>query len=350
MRQVPDRPDAERRGRGSHLHRIVAVTLTVLAALVIAACGSSSSSSSASGSGASGGSSSSATSSTSSTAASGGSAAQPGKGKPAITLGTKNFTEEFVIGALYQQVLQHAGYTVNYKPNIGATEVVDKALTSGQIDAYPEYTGESVATVFNITTPVTSPQQEYQLAKAAYAKRGQSMSDITPFYDTDAIATLKTYASQHGLRTMTDLKKLPHFTLGARPEFEGRQEGAAGMRKAYGINNFAFKSLALGLQYQALDSHSVDAADIFSTDPQLASGKYAVLSDPKHIFGYQNIALVINTKKLDQLGGASFMGLINKVNSLLTTPAVIAMNKAVAIDKQSPAAVAQSFLKANGLV
>jgi glycine betaine/choline ABC-type transport system substrate-binding protein len=338
MAEVLGRRGAGDRRRG-RMRRVFIIPLLVLAAVAIAACGSSSSSSSSSGGSAS-----------SSSSSSSSSAAQPGKGKPPITLGTTDFTEEFIIGALYQQVLQHAGYTVNYKPNIGATEIVDKALTSGQIDAYPEYTGESTATVFKINTPVSSPEQEYQLAKAAYAKRGQTMSNITPFFDADGIATLKTYATKHGLVTMTDLKKLPHFTLGARPEFQGRQQGAAGMKSAYGINNFTFKSLALGIQYQALDSNNVDTADIFTTDPQLASGKYTVLTDPKHIFGYQNIALVIDTKKLNQLGGATFMALINKVNSLLTTPAVIAMNKAVAIDKQQPATVAQSFLKANGLL
>src|SRR5205807_4230550 len=177
--------------------------LAIGLSLAIVACGSSnSSSSSGGGSSSSGGGSSSSSSSL------------PGKGKPPLTLGTKDFTEEFIIGQLYRQVLVHDGYTVNYKEKIGATEVVDKALTSGQIDAYPEYTGESVATVFNITTPVTSAQQEYSLAKAAYAKRGQEMSQMTPFFDKDGIATLKTYATQHGLTTMTDLKKLPHFTLG----------------------------------------------------------------------------------------------------------------------------------------
>ena len=231
-----------------------------------------------------------------------------------------------------------------------ATEIVDKALTSGQIDAYPEYTGESVATVFGITTQPTSAQQEYSLAEAAYAKRGQAMSQMTPFFDKDGIATLKSFATKHGLVTMSDLTKLSHFTLGARPEFQGRFEGAVGMEKVYGIKNFTFKSLALGLQYQALDTGAVDAADIFTTDPQLASGKYTVLTDPKGVFGFQNIALVINKAKLAQEGGAQFMALINKVNSLLTTPAMIAMNKAVAIDKQSPAAVATQFLKANGLL
>jgi osmoprotectant transport system substrate-binding protein len=319
--------------------RPAAKTLTVLIALAVAmllaACGSSSSSSSSS------------SSTSSSTPAATTTAAASGK---SLTLGTKDFTEEFILGQLYRQVLTAHGYTVNYKENIGATEIVDRALTSGQIDAYPEYTGESVATVAKINQTVSSPQQEYMLAQTFYAKRGQVMSQITPFFDTDAIAVRKAYAQQHGLKTMADLKKVSHFTLGARPEFLARQEGAAGMKSVYGIKNFTFKSLALGIQYQALDSSSVDAIDVFTTDPQLASGKYTVLSDPKNIFGFQNIALIISKSKLTQLGGDQFMSIINKVNALLTTPAIIAMNKAVAIDKQSAATVAHSFLTANHLI
>ena len=316
------------------LTRTAALAVLAAVALLLAACSSSGSSSTSS---AGGGSSSSSGSS------------NVGNGKT-ITLGTKNFTEEFVIGALYQLALQAKGYKVVYKPNIGATEVVDKALTSGQIDAYPEYTGESAVTVGGINQTVTSAQQEYDLAKNFYAKRGQSMSAMTPFFDTDAIAVTKAYATKYGLVTTADLKKVPHFTLGARPEFQGREQGALGIQKDYGVKNFTFKSLALGLQYQALDSGAINAADVFTTDPQLASGKYVVLTDPKHIFGYQNVALVINTKKLNELGGQQFMTIINQVNALLTTPAITAMNKAVAIDKQDPQTVAKTFLSANHVI
>ena len=314
------------------LTRTAMLAVLAAAALLLAACSSSSTSSGGAGS----------TSSPSSASA-------VGTGK-SLTLGTKDFTEEFVIGALYRLALQAKGYTVNYKPNIGATEVIDKALTSGQIDAYPEYTGESAVTVAGINTIAKSPQQEYDLAKAFYAKRGQSMSAMTPFFDTDAIAVTKAYAAKYGLKTTADLNKIPHFVLGARPEFQGRQEGAVGLQKVYGLHNFSFKSLALGLQYQALDSGAVNAADVFTTDPQLASGKYVVLTDPKNVFGFQNIALVINTKKLNELGGQQFMSIINQVNALLTTPAIIAMNKAVAIDKQQSQDVAKTFLSANHII
>jgi osmoprotectant transport system substrate-binding protein len=311
---------------------LVAGGLAVLAAVLVAACGAGSSSSA-------------------------GSASSPAPSPPAtiasasgksLTLGTKDFSEEFIIGQLYRQALQANGCAVNYEENIGATEIVDKALTSGQIDAYPEYTGESVATVAKDTKTVSSPREEYRLAKAFYAKRGQVMSDMTPFFDTDAVAVLKSYADKYGLVSTADLKKIPHFTFGARPEFLNRQEGVAGMKRVYGIRNLTFQSLALGIQYQALDSGAVNAIDVFTTDPQLASGKYTVLTDPKNIFGFQNVALVINKSKLSLC--PNVLTVVDRVNKLLTAPAIIAMNKAVVIDKQPPAAVALSFLKAKHLV
>ena len=107
-----------------------------------------------------------------------------------------------------------------------------------------------------------------------------SSSASGSFFDTDAIAVTKAYAAKYGLKTTADLKKIPHFTLGARPEFQGRQQGAVGMQKIYGVQNFTFKSLALGLQYQALDSGAVNAADVFTTDPQLASGSTSCSPTP----------------------------------------------------------------------
>jgi osmoprotectant transport system substrate-binding protein len=335
MRSASPQRAAARHSRRP-MRLLAAGVLAVLAALILAACGSSSSSSSSS---AAGGGAASGTTSSSTSAASGGGS---------LTLGTKDFTEEFILGQLYKQALEAKGCKINYKENIGATEIIDKALTSGQIDAYPEYTGESVATVAKINKNVTSPAQEYALAKAFYAKRGQVVSDMTPFFDTDAIAVRKSYATKYGLVTTTDLKKVPHFTLGARPEFLNRQEGAAGMKSVYGVKNFTFKSLALGIQYQALDSGSVDAIDVFTTDPQLASGKYVVLKDPKNIFGFQNIAFVVNKDKVNACPG--LIDTVNSINKLLTTPAIIAMNKAVAINKQQPAAVAKAFLQANHVI
>jgi osmoprotectant transport system substrate-binding protein len=278
------------------------------------------------------------------------SADMPGEGKPPVTLGTKDFTEEFVLGELYKQALEAKGYTVNLKKNIGATEIIDSALTSDEIDGYPEYLGVAVAVVARQDTIPKSDQETYDLAKEFYEGRGQVISEQTPFFDVDAIATTKEFAEQNGLKTVADLEKLDSFTVGARPEFRDRFQGLKGMRSEYGLNNAQFKQLALGIQYQALDSGDVDSANVFSTDAQLASGKYTVLEDPKGVFGYQHVAMVMNQDKFEQLGGQQYFDVIDEVSALLTNEAMITMNKAVAIDKQDEAEVARSFLEANGLL
>jgi osmoprotectant transport system substrate-binding protein len=288
-------------------------------------------------------------SSSASSGASSSAAAQPGKGKPPITIGTKDFTEEFVLGELYKQALEAKGYTVKLKKNIGPTEITDKALTSKQIDAYPEYTGITTAVVAKDDKLSPTKEETAREAKDFYEKRGQTVVGPTPFQDVDAIATTKAFAQKNNLKSVADLKNLPSFSLGARPEFKSRNTGLVGMEKQYGIDNAKFKQLALGLQYQALDKGDVDSANVFSTDSQLASGKYTVLQDPKGVFGFQQVYFVIDKAKYDALGGQQFASVIDSVNKLLTNPAMQSMNAAVDLDKKDPAAVAGQFLKANKL-
>jgi osmoprotectant transport system substrate-binding protein len=277
-------------------------------------------------------------------------ASQPGEGKPGLTIGTKDFTEEFVLGQLYTQALEAKGYTVTLKENIGATEIIDKALTSNEIDAYPEYTGVSLSVVAKNDILAESPEQTAELVKEFYEGRGQVVSEVTPFQDTDAIATTKAFASENGLTEVADLKKLDSFSLGARPEFKSRFNGLKGMEQVYGIKNAKFKQLALGLQYPSLDKGDVDTANVFSTDAQLSSGKYTVLEDPKGVFGFQNVYFVINKEKYDAVGGQEFMDVINSVNALLTDDAMQSMNAAVDLDKKDPGDVAKAFLEANELL
>ena len=274
----------------------------------------------------------------------------PGEGKPPVTIGTKDFPEEFILGELYAQALEAKGYKVNLKKNIGSTEIIDTALTSHEIDAYPEYLGVTVAVVAGVNEPSESAEDTYNQAKEFYEGRGQTISEQTPFFDVDAIGTTKEFADENGLTTVADLKKLKSFTVGARPEFKDRFQGLRGMREVYGLTNAKFVQLAQGITYQALDDGSVDTINVFSTDAQLASGKYVVLEDPEGVFGYQNVALVIDQGKLEELGGDEFMDIINQVNALLTNDAIIAMNKAVVTDKQAEADVAREFLTANGLL
>jgi osmoprotectant transport system substrate-binding protein len=277
------------------------------------------------------------------------SAAQPGKGKPTITLGAKNFTEEFILGQLYKQALEAKGYKVDLKNNIGSSEITDKALTSGKIDMYPEYTGVIVGELAHQDNPPKSAEETYNGAKAFEAKRGFVTLAKSPGFDADANAVKTEYAQKNGLKTTADLKKVPGFKFGAPPENRTRFQGAVGMKKVYGLD-FKFVPLAIGLRYQALDSGKIDVAAVFTTEGQLADKKkYTILSDPKGIFGFQNITPVINKKKLDAMG-PEFQDAVNGVTSKLTNEALQKMNGAVDLDKQKPADVAKQFLQANGLL
>jgi osmoprotectant transport system substrate-binding protein len=276
---------------------------------------------------------------------------QPGKGKPPVTMGAKNFTEQFILGELYAQALRAKGYQVSLKSNIGATEVIDKALTSGKIDLYPEYTGTILSVVKGQSDVPKSADETYQQAKQFMNGRGFDLLDQTPFEDRDAVAVTKKFSDANGgLKSTEDLKKLgSKVTIGAAPEFRTRFAGLKGLKSEYGLTDAKFKPLAIGLVYQSLDNGKIQAGDVFTTDGQLASGNYVVLEDPKSIFGFQNVAPVVSQKVLDA-EGPEFGKTLNAVSALLTNEAMQKMNAAVALDKKKPADVAQLFLKANGLL
>ncbi len=274
--------------------------------------------------------------------------ADAGKGAPAISLGDKNFSEEYLLGQLYTQALEAKGFKVTLHGNIGNSETIDKALTSGKIDMYPEYTGVIYTELANLGDRPQSAEVTYSGAKQWEEKRGYTLLQPTPFQDKDCIATLKPYAQKNNLKDIGDLKNVGKFTYGAPPENQHRYQGVVGMKQAYGLTNVVFKPLDIGLQYAALDKHQVDTIACFTTDGQLASGKYAVLTDSKGIFGYQQVAPVIKKSLLDKMPPA-FSEILNNVNALLTQKAIISMNEAVQVEQKKPADVAKAFLQANGL-
>jgi osmoprotectant transport system substrate-binding protein len=323
------------RSRLRRLTRVGWVALSFgMLAVALAACGSSKSSS---------------TSSSAAPPATNGSAASgPGKGKPAVTVGDKNFAEENILGQLYAQALEAKGYKVNLKENIGSSELINKALSSGRIDLYPEYTGVYLSAVAEQTKLPTSATAAYQQAKAFAEKHGSTLLEITPFFDTNVLITQPSYASAHGLSSIADLKSLGKgVSIGGPPEFATRFEGLPGLKKEYGIDA-KFVPIAIELSYKALESGQVNVQNAFSTDGQLLSGKFKQLADPKHVFGFQNVAPVVK-KSVLAAEGPAFEETLNKVSSLLTIKAIQQMNAAVSIDKQSATTVAKQFLAANGL-
>jgi osmoprotectant transport system substrate-binding protein len=266
-----------------------------------------------------------------------------------ILLGTKNFTEQYVLGELYRQALEARGYEVELRSDIGSTEIIDAALRSGEIAMYPEYTGTALTVVFGEEGSADTAEETYDRARERYEERGQTLLEMTPFSNADAIAVRRETAEEHGLETIGDLAEVPDLRLGGQPEFRTRAQGLPGLEQNYGLEGITFVPLAGISPYEALNRGEVDAAAIFATDPALAGGEYVVLEDTEAQFGFQNVAPVVDGELLEELG-PEFEETVNRVSALLTEEAIIAMNSAVAIDQRPAAEVARQFLEANDLL
>jgi osmoprotectant transport system substrate-binding protein len=267
--------------------------------------------------------------------------------KPKVTIGTKNFTEQYILGQLYKQALEAKGYTVVYKENIGSSELIDTALNAGKINFYPEYTGVIVADLAKQSFG-TSANATYTKALKWEETRGNTVLKPTPFYDSDQFVMLKKTAAKLGVKTIADLKKVKSFSYAGYPECRTRITCLLGIKDVYGLKQVKFVPLASIPVWSLLDKGKITAGDGFSTEPPMLTGKYVALKDTKHIYGFQNVVPVVNGK-LAKAGGANFSKIVNAVSAKLTLPAILAMTKAVGVDKKSPADVADAFLKANHL-
>lgn len=276
--------------------------------------------------------------------------ALPGTGKPLVTIGDKNYTEQFVLGELYYQALSAQGFKVMLNRNIGPTEVTIPALQSGRLAMYPEYLQTWNATVAGYGHGFPTAFRAYQAGQRYALKHGLELLAPTPFSDTDALGVTFNYATQHRLRSLGDLRRVATMvTLGGPPQFQQSPDGLPAVEQAYGFQPAAYEPLDIGSQYQALDRGTVQAADVNTTDAELLTGDYRLLADPKHVFGWGNVVPVASAKVLD-VEGPAFAATVNKVSALLTLQTMRQLNAAVEVSHQDPSKVAHDFLMARGLV
>jgi osmoprotectant transport system substrate-binding protein len=274
---------------------------------------------------------------------------EPGAGKPPVTLGTKNFTEEFILGQLYAQALRARGFTVTLRNDIGPSEVMDRELARGAIDGYPEYTGTVLSVFGHDVKRPANELEAYRLAVGVERRHGAMLLNMAPAEDTDVVITRPAYATAHHLRSLADLVHLgAAAALAGPPEFRTRFNGLVGLRTQYGVRALRFLPMSIGSQYQALADGRAQLAVAFTTDGKLTQSGFTLLSDPRGIFGFQNVTFVVRQSVLSREGPA-FAQTINAVSAKLSTQALRLMNAAVALDQQSPATVARQFLGANGL-
>jgi osmoprotectant transport system substrate-binding protein len=274
----------------------------------------------------------------------------PGAGKQVVTIGDKNYTEQFVLGQLYLQALQAEGFTVNLNDNIGPTEVTAQALSAGTLAMYPEYLDVFDAAVAGYTHSFKTQFGAYEAAQRYAVGHGLDLLSPTPFSDTDAIGVTVAYAATNRLRTIRDLRRVASsLTVGGPLQFQQDAPGLPQLEQAYGVTPAAFKALAVGGQYAALNDGVVQAADVNTTDGQLASGDYVLLRDPRRIFGWGNVVPVVSAKALAAEGPA-FATTIDRVDAALTRSAMRELNSDVDVAQQDPATVAKQFLQTHGLL
>jgi osmoprotectant transport system substrate-binding protein len=274
----------------------------------------------------------------------------PEPAKTPIRIGTKNFTEQFILGELYSQALEAKGFDVLPKGKIGSTEITHRALTAGSLDMYPEYIGVLLSEIAHVTDRPSSAAAAYKLAKDYEERRNYTLLRATPFSNVNALAVKPAYARRHDLRSIADLKRLKRVRLAALPEFRNRHEGLIGLRDHYGLRNLKLLALENSEErYPSLDSGKVDVAVAFTTDGQLVGKRYALLTDPRGVFGAGNLAPIINRDVL-KAHGPGVASALDAVSAKLTTDRVRRMNKAVEIDGRNPAEVAKEFLRSQRLV
>jgi osmoprotectant transport system substrate-binding protein len=275
---------------------------------------------------------------------------QPGQGKPPVTIGDKNYTEQFVLGELYYEALQAQGFAVQINQNIGPLQVTLQALAKGQLGMYPEYLDTWNSDVARNTRVFKTRHAAYAAGQGYALSHGLELLNPTPFSDTSAIGVTDVFAERNHLHSIGDLRKVTEpLTIGGPLQFQQEPMGLPALEGGYGVIPAGFKSLEIGAQYKALDQDVVQAADVNTTDAELTSGNYTLLGDPLHVFGVGNVVPVVSLHVLEEEGPV-FAETVNRVTALLTLPVIRQLNASVDLAGVDPASAARRFLVTHGLV
>ena len=276
------------------------------------------------------------------------SAVLPAQAQQALRVGSKNFTEQFVLGELYAQALEAAGIKVEKKLNLGGTLIAHKALEEGQIDFYPEYTGTMLLAVLK-AEPMTDARAVYDIVKADYAKRGLVLLNQANVNNAYVMVVRQDTAAKYKLETLSDLaREAKSLTLGAGPEFRDRKDGLPGLKAKYGIEFKEDLQMAIGLRYNALKGDQVQVVNGYATDGMIAALKLKRLKDDKTLWPPYFVVPVVRKAALD--ANPKVGEVLNRVSALLDEASMAALNFEVDGDKQEPRDVAHNFLKAKGLL
>jgi osmoprotectant transport system substrate-binding protein len=272
--------------------------------------------------------------------------------KVTLTIGSKNFTEQKILGEIYAQAFEAAGYSVEKDLNLGDEKTALKAVQTDQISAYPEYTGTALLSFFGVTADKipTDPAEAATQAQEDFAKDGLKAFDPTPFTSSNEVAVTKETADELGLQTISDLSEhAGDLTLYGSPECRQRLDCLKGLEEVYGLKFKKFVPTDIANRHEVLSSGRADVSIVFTTDPQIKREGFVLLEDDKGMFPPYNSMLVMKQETADK-AGADLEKTINLVQEGLTDEAMQELNARVDLDKKDPAQVATEYLTESGYI
>jgi osmoprotectant transport system substrate-binding protein len=304
--------------------KITAVGLAAVACVAVAACSSSGGSKSSSGS----------------------NPLSPSASNT-VVVGSANFPEDELLAQIYADVLQSAGVKVTTKFNIGAREVYYPEVVKGAISVIPEYNGALLTTSVDKTSTAASTADVDAALKAKLPSSVEILNSSAA-QDKDSITVTQANAAKYHLTSISDLSSVAKtWVIGGPSEFQTRADGIVGLKKIYGLTFKSFSPLDESgpITLAALTSGKVQAADVFTTTPQIITDKLVSLSDPKNMFAAQNVTPLVYKKA----ASAKVVSTLNSVSAKLTTADLLSMDKSLSIDHKSYTEVASTWLSQNGI-
>lgn len=269
----------------------------------------------------------------------------------AITIGSKDFAEQLILGEIYAQLLEDNGYDVERSLNLGGTNIAHEALTSGDIDLYPEYTGTGLLAILGRET-MSDPEEVYNLVSEEYLEQFDLVwLEQAPMNNANALATSQEFSEENNLTTISQMVAMAdQIRLAAVPDFEEREDGLQGLKEVYG--DFELEELLVfdpGIKYQAFLDGDANVVQVFGTDGQIGGYDLVVLEDDKGLWPPYHVAPVVRQDTLEE--NPEIEEILNSVQPLLTSEVMTDMNWAVeGPEQREPEDVAREFLIDQGLI
>jgi osmoprotectant transport system substrate-binding protein len=267
-----------------------------------------------------------------------------------VSVASKGFAEQFILGEMYALLLEDAGFTVERKGALGGTPVLHESLLNDELDIYPEYTGTGLLTVLQMDV-MSDPGEVFDTVAAEYDSQfGLVWLDPAPMNNTQALAMTESRAAELGISTFSDLAaQAGDLVLAGPPEFAEREDGLPGLQATYGGYEFSdYLAVDFGLRYPTLMSGDADVVVAFGTDGEIFANGLRVLEDDMGLYPPYQVAPVVRKAVLDD--NPEIADALNKVASLLDDATMQELNNRVTGEGEEPEAVAHEFLVDNGLL